>query len=156
MSASYHWALMIGPKKETEGSQGYRYHAKERIRAGGISEFYFEERKCSLLPTSMLLVRIMVGKIVDEQRLVAILRDTPIRRDRSEWNCVSWVQEALEAIRADGRILGTNSAEWQTVRDETMAYCQRKKDQHRFDGQGIYDGKKVPTYDLTRQREIIS
>lgn len=147
---------MIGPKEEIEGSQGYRYHAKERIRAGGISEFYFEERKCSLLPTSMLLVRIMIGKIVDGQRLVAILRKIPVRRDQAEWNCVSWVQEALETIMADGKLLGTNSVEWGTVRDETMAYCQRKKDQHRFDGHGVYDGKKVPTYDLIRLKEVVS
>ncbi|KAK1139580.1 hypothetical protein N8T08_000653 [Aspergillus melleus] len=34
------------------------------------SEWFFEERECSLAPTSMSLVRIMVGKVVDGNRLV--------------------------------------------------------------------------------------
>lgn len=146
---------MIGPKIEAEGSLGYRYHAKERIQPEGISEWYFEERACSLFPTSMLLVRVMIGKVAERNRLVKILRNTPIRRGQPGWNCVSWVQEALETMKADGNVLGTNSAEWEKVRDEAMSYCQRKKDQHRFNGQGNYDGKKVPTYDLIEMKEVI-
>ncbi|KAJ5189668.1 hypothetical protein N7491_008287 [Penicillium cf. griseofulvum] len=52
----------------------------------------------------------------------------------TSWNCVFWVKEALEVIKVDPKALGTSVVGWERVRNEAMAYCQRKKDQHRFDG----------------------
>ncbi|KAF7509587.1 hypothetical protein GJ744_007625 [Endocarpon pusillum] len=51
--------------------------------------------------------------------------------------------------------MGTSVLEWESVRDEAMKYCQRKQDQHRFDGQGLYDSSKAPTYDLVEGKETI-
>ncbi|CBF69419.1 uncharacterized protein ANIA_11511 [Aspergillus nidulans FGSC A4] len=62
---TYHWALIVGPKIETPGKIGMRYHAKELPKAGGGSEWYFGGSKCQLTPTSMLLVRVMIGKVED-------------------------------------------------------------------------------------------
>lgn len=47
---------------------------------------------------------------------------------------------------ADGKDLGTNVIEWENVCREAMAFCQNKKDQHRFDGQGNLDTSRPPTY----------
>ncbi|RAL17364.1 uncharacterized protein BO97DRAFT_409809 [Aspergillus homomorphus CBS 101889] len=132
---TYHWALMVGPKIETEGSQGVRFHAKETIQPEG-SQWRLEERPCGLLMTSMLLVRVMIAKIENRARLAEILRRTPIRQGQAGWNCVSWVKEALERLTAKWKVLGTNVVEWETVRHAAMDYCQQKKNQHRFDGQG--------------------
>lgn len=134
---------------------GVRYHAKERPKGGGVIEWYFDERNCSLAPTNMLLVRVLIGKVKDGNRLAEILRATPIRQDQTGWNCVSWVREALERLKADGKALGTSLIEWETVRTEAMAYCQRKKDQHRFDGQGDFDMRKTPTYDMLERKETV-
>lgn len=84
-----------------------------------------------------------------------ILRNTPIRQGQPGWNCVFWVKEALEILKLDPKALGTNVVEWEKVRYETMDYCQRKKDQHRFDGQGNFNMRTVPTYDLMERKEII-
>lgn len=151
----YHWALVVGPKVETEDGVGARYHAKERPKLGGSSEWFFEEREIPLIPTSTLLVRIMVGKVEDGKRLVDILRNTPVRQGQPGWNCVFWVKEALQALEASGKALGTNVVEWERVRNQAMSYCQQKKDQHRFDGQGNFDTSKAPTYDLLERKEII-
>jgi hypothetical protein len=132
-----------------------RYHAKERPKLGGGSEWFFEERECPLAPTSMLLVRIVIGKVMDGSRVVEILRATPIRQGLPGWNCVSWVQEALETLGADPKALGTNVTDWAKVRNQAMGYCQQKKDQHRFDGQGNFDMRKVPTFDLMELKEIV-
>jgi len=79
---------MIGPKVEKEGFTGVRYHAINKLdSSGGGSEWFFEERESSLTPTNMLLVRIMVGKVTDKNRLVDILRKTPIRQGQPGWNC---------------------------------------------------------------------
>lgn len=121
----------------------------------GGSEWFFEERECPLAPTSMLLVRIMVGKVADGIRLVEILRRTPIRQGQPGWNCVFWVKEALETIKRDGKAVGTSVIEWDKVRNQAMGYCQHKKDQHRFDGRGNFDMRKVPTFDLMSLKEVI-
>lgn len=103
----------------------------------------------------MLLVRIMIGKIENKARVIRLLRNNPIKQGRPGWNCVVWVEEALEALKADGKAMGTSILEWERIRDGAMNYCQRKKDQHRFDGQGSYDVSKAPTYDLIQGKETI-
>ena len=44
---------------------------------------------------------------------------------------------------------------WDLIRDTTMAYRQRKKDEHRFDGQGKFDVQKAAMYDLIKGKELI-
>ncbi|KAJ5296010.1 hypothetical protein N7508_010831 [Penicillium antarcticum] len=150
---TYHWGLIVGPKVETDNKTGVRYHAKERIKIGG-SEWQFEESPCPLSADSMLLVRIMVGKVANVPHLIETLRGTPIRGGQSGWNCISWVKEALKGL-AEEKTLGTCVLDWTKVRDESMAYCQRKKDEHRFDGLGKFDMKKPATYDLLTEKDII-
>jgi hypothetical protein len=150
----YHWSIIIGPKVEADNI-GFRYHAKEKPSPGGGSTWEFEETECNLKATQMLLIRVLIGKVANGPRTVEILRNTPIRQGEPGWNCVGWVKEALETLKADGKALGTSSLEWSTVRDEAMGYCQRKKDQHRFDGKGNFDMSKAPTYDLLKHREIV-
>ncbi|OAL52616.1 hypothetical protein IQ07DRAFT_620193 [Pyrenochaeta sp. DS3sAY3a] len=118
-----------GPKDEVEKGVGMRYHVNERITG---SAWLFEERETTLLATSMLLVRVMIAKVEDRNRCVA------------GWNCVGWVQEALQSV-----------TEWTEVRIAAMEYCSRKKDEHRFDGQGTYDMTKAPRYDLVERTEKI-
>jgi hypothetical protein len=132
-----------------------RYHAKERITGPNASAWLFEERETTLSATSMLLVRVMIAKVEKKDRFVSIVRSTPIRQGVVGWNCVGWVQEALQNLEADGKALGTSVTDWTKVRDAAMEYCQRKKDEHRFDGQGHYDMTKAPTYDLVERKERI-
>jgi hypothetical protein len=131
-----------------------RYHAKNTPMHGG-SQWLFEEHDCSLAPSNMLLVRVMVAKVEKKDRLISVLRNTPIKQGQQGWNCVSWVKEALERLKADGKALGRGITEWKLVRGAAMGYCQRKKDQHRFDGTGNFDMSKAPTYDLIEGKEII-
>lgn len=147
--------MIVGPKIEDDSKTGVEYHAKERISAEGKIEWAFHENECPLKPANMLLVRILIGKVKDRNRLARILNQTPIRQGQAGWNCVSWVKEALERVKTDGKALGTSVIDWEPVRSEAMRYCQDKKDQHRFDGQRDFDMSKAPTYDLIRKREIV-
>jgi hypothetical protein len=73
-----------------------------------------EKRKCPVIPTSMLLVRIMIGKVEDGNQLVEILRTTPVPKSQPEWNCVSRVKEALETLEADSKALARESPSGQS------------------------------------------
>ena len=103
----------------------------------------------------MLLVRIMIAKVDDNGQFVNILRSTPIRQAQQDWNCVLWMKEALEKLHVETKALGTKVIEWEKVRDGAMTYCQRKRDEHRFDGEGKFDMNKVPTYDLVERKETV-
>ena len=152
----YHWALLIGPKNETPAGIGVRFDAKEKIEGPGRSAWVFEEREISLFATEMLLVRMVIAKIEKRDLVESILRNVPIRQRTEGWNCVGWVKEALELLTDNNSpALGTNVTEWVKVRDAVMSYCERKKKEHRFDGKGNFDTRKVPTYDLILDKEII-
>jgi len=119
-------------------------------------QWVYEEKVIPLVATNMLLVRIMIGKVTNMERLKETLRGVPIVQGDPEWNCVSWVKNALKAFQDDSKALGTCQIDWERVRDAAMDYCQDKKDQHRFDGTRNFDTSKAPTYDLLEEREVIS
>ncbi|KAH9883043.1 hypothetical protein J1614_000410, partial [Plenodomus biglobosus] len=144
----YHWVLIVGPKDEVENGVGMRYHANERVTGPDSSAWLFEERETTLAPTSMLLVRVMIAKMENKDRFISM-------QGVAGWNCVGWVQEVLQSLEADGKALGTGVTEWVKARNAAMEYCQRKKEEHRFDGQGNFDMSKVPTYDLIVRKETI-
>lgn len=115
----------------------------------------FEEKEIPLVATQMLLVRICVGKIEKNRRVKEILRNVPVRENVAGWNCVYWVVEALKRLEEDGRAMGTNELDWTNIRDTTMAYIEKKKQDHRFDGRGPFDTSKPATYDLLEGTETI-
>ena len=112
-----------------------------------------------MIPTAMILVRIVIAKIRDKRRVLATLKEIPMRPERPGWNCVEWLMEALEALGVDGRALGTSVTDWRTIRDSVMAYVNQKHTQHRFDGKarpGQFDTTRVSTYDLLDGVEIFA
>ncbi|KAI1270275.1 hypothetical protein F5Y18DRAFT_421766 [Xylariaceae sp. FL1019] len=152
---TYHWALILGPKKEDGGhAMGARFHAKEEAAVSG-AVWNFEEKAIAMRPTNMQLVRVVVAKVVDRKRLLAILRGIPVRSDIAGWNCVGWVQEALEALIQDGKCLGTSAKSWTAARDAAMSYVAQKKAAHRFDGQAEWDQRLAATWDMLGDKELI-
>lgn len=103
----------------------------------------------------MLLVRIVVGKIKNMNRLRSILDNTPVRTELKVWNCVEWVREALLAAIRDGQALGTCASDWKSVRDTAMGFVERKKASHQFDGSQSYDPTKATTWDMLAKVELI-
>ncbi|KAM7197043.1 hypothetical protein V8F20_006796 [Naviculisporaceae sp. PSN 640] len=150
----YHWALLTGPKNEQSGSPGNRMHAREYPSPTG-STWAYEHRDITMNATNMILVRIVVGKITNMNRLLEIVGNVPIRGNVPGWNCVEWVREALQLLGQDDTALGTKVTDWQTVRDAAMEYAVKKAAEHRFDGTvSTFDTSKVPTYCLLTRKEI--
>lgn len=149
----YHWALMIGPKTETEGKSGTKHHAKEIFTENGI-QWLYEKKEVSLAPADMLLVRVMIGKVEDKHRLESVLGRVPIRGGTPGWNCVGWIQEALQELERDGKALGTSVTAWQSVRDIAMWYCGHKRSENRFTAQK-YNPQKCPIYDIIEGKETV-
>jgi hypothetical protein len=117
----------------------------------------FEDFEISLRPTSMIMVRVLIGKVADVKRLREAFARTPIRagtQGYEAWNCVYWAQEALSYAAHDGKALGTCHTDWAHVRDTVMWYIARKVAEHRFDGQVQFDPNKIATWDALEGKEI--
>lgn len=119
-------------------------------------EFVFEERPVSMMPADMILVRLMLAKVENMDRLTQLLRQIPIRRAEEEnWNFVSWVKEALLRIEQSKGVVGKSVVDRKAVRDAALTYCQQKRYQHRFDGTGKHDHSQVPTFDMMQMKETV-
>jgi hypothetical protein len=59
-------------------ASGIRYHAKDRTDATGVTAWTFESVEISIQPTSMILVRITVAKVLETKKLEEILRIIPV------------------------------------------------------------------------------
>lgn len=107
----------------------------------------------------MLLVRIMVAKIIDTEALIRILRETPVQQSNPDWNCVSWVKEALERLRAEaeteGTVVGRHKLEWELVRGAAMRYCRAKRKARRFERTTSDRVNFVPTFNLAEGYEAV-
>ena len=154
---TYHWAIIVGPKNEVEGGQGMRYHVRQRMNPSspGQHVWQYEALDIPLRQTSMLLARIMIGKVVDGSRLARVLEQVPLVQKEPRWTCRIWVPDAIAALEADGKCLGTRITEWQKVEQKSNAYVARKREQRRYDGSGTWEPGTVPTYDLLEEKEVI-
>ncbi len=155
MPCSYHWGLLTGPKADDKNAKGTRYHAKNPITATGVSEWIYDEQVINVARTNSLLVRVVVAKVTDMGRLQAAIRGVPIVQGDPAWTCITWVRNALEAVGADGKAVGTARLDWETVRRTAKEYVGKKKAAHRFDGKGDADMTITATYDLLEGREIV-
>lgn len=121
----------------------------------GTMQWRYEECSIPLAPTGMLLVRVLVAKIANIERLITIIRKVSVIQKDPEWNCVLWVKEALQMIRADSRAVGTATLDWNAVRDAAVSYHEQKAAEHRFDGKAKFDQSRAATFDLLEGRETI-
>ncbi|KAI1438274.1 hypothetical protein GGR50DRAFT_485993 [Xylaria sp. CBS 124048] len=159
---SYHWALHVSPKIEPEdGGKGMRFHAREKLVIAGSppraqTVWAYDEAAVPLQRTAMVLVRIMIGKVKDRNRLRRIFQNIPLRPDVPDWNCVGWVQEAVETAFQDGEALGSCAKSWTAVRDTAMWYIAEKRAVHRFDSQAVgrFDLKRTATWDMLKDKEL--
>jgi len=155
---TYHWALISGPKVEHEGSVGKRYHARQRdhMENGQLrSRWEYEELEIGTAPTQMILVRVLIAKVINVERLGEILRTVPLVQDDKDWTCRIWVRDAIARLAAEKGVLGRSVTDWATVENTAKQYVRKKKDQHRFDGTVEWDRRKVPTWDLIQKKETI-
>ncbi|PHH66399.1 hypothetical protein CDD81_7454 [Ophiocordyceps australis] len=155
----YHWAFLAGPKKHPRsGSRHIMYHAKENLVVSGDPPQV--RRQWAYVNDSdraaMLLVRIVVGKIVDRERLNDIFTQVPLGTDDPDYNCVFWMQDAFRRVLQDSQAVRTTVSSWESVRQTAMEYVGQKKLAHRFDGKDtsiIFDPLKPATWDMLLETE---
>lgn len=154
---TFHWAIIVGPKEEVEGGRGYRYHARQRLdpTRPGRMLWVYEALEIPLVQTSMLLGRIMIAKVTDNTQLRRTLAAVPVVQHDPLWTCRIWVKNAIAALEADRKSLGTRVTNWTTIEQIANDYINRKRAQRRYDGSRVWAPGTVPTFDLLENKESI-
>ena len=102
----------------------------------------------------ILLARLVIAKITDEDGLISIFRSTPAVQNDPEWRCRHWVAEVLRRIREDCQVVGTAQLDWAVIEREGRNYVLDKKSQGRY-GAGADVEAPKPTLDLLGGKETI-
>lgn len=160
---SYHWALLIGPKSPLRSEAGSIYHIVHANSDFITTPFYYEETDLSDNPhqSRSVLARIALAKIVDEQRVIEILRSLapPTETDAagtsqssfdsdgvSSMSCLSWVKLAWENLSGDSqRPLKSyfGPKEWPSIEARARKYIKRKRTQGRYQANIDYEDVNI-------------
>ncbi|KAJ9650954.1 hypothetical protein H2198_009748 [Neophaeococcomyces mojaviensis] len=179
---SHHWALLIGSKSPLRSEAGTAYHVVHSSEASGNkSPLLYEETDLveNRHQSRALLVRITLAKVLDEQRVIALLRSNAAITNKnsqgdprgrqestgsietSSLSCLSWVKSAWELLSSDSHkplksYFGPD--DWEDIDARARKYVKRKKQQGRF--QTVAEGQivswkvaEVPTWNFWENRE---
>ena len=102
---SYHWAFIVGPKKETERTTpaSKRYRAINTKLSNYTAPWRYEVVNLRRPVTSLLLVRITIAKVVDQVLLERTLQNIPVAQ-RPRFTCRTWVSAAIATLAKDGSL----------------------------------------------------
>ncbi|KAI0532519.1 hypothetical protein GGR58DRAFT_517658 [Xylaria digitata] len=147
----YHWGFLIGPKVEREDVvPGIRYHVKNSPLGWTYEEVSLENIRNAI----NLLARILVAKIENEPRLIALLRRLPVTQGDPNWRCRTWIASALAEIEKDGKCVGTAELNWQKIEAFARQYVGGKTANGRY--QSALDLLKAkPTWNMLENKESV-
>lgn len=147
----YHWGFLIGPKAErSDVIPGARYHVKNFPLGWTYEEIPLENVRA----TNSLLARILIAKIEDEQRLIALFRRLPVLQDDPNWRCRTWIASALVEIAKDGKCVGTAELNWQKIEAVARQYVDHKTASGRYRSAADLM-KPKPTWDMLENKESV-
>lgn len=115
---------------------------------------YKEVSLPNIQSTNNLLARLVVAKIEDEDRLVDILRSTPIVQDNPDWRCRHWLADAISRVASDGKAVGTAQLNWAKVEAVARDYVGKKVAAGRYSKAEDMALPK-PTWDMLEEKEIV-
>lgn len=161
MPSRYAWALLVGPKEDaidpSLAVQGRRIQVVEDpYNARWQLEGLMQNNIRNTGPD--MLVRVLVGKIVDKPRFGAAVYATPVGEDDPAYRNMWWVFEALERLREGGGVregvVGEGARlEWMQVAMVVKSLYEKRA------AAGIFDKKydantPKPAFDLIKERWI--
>lgn len=148
----------MGPKFENQDHvPGKRYHVKNISVPDPAIKDRWEYEEVDLpdvRTTGHLMIRILIGKILDEARFVAILRSVPVVQHNHNWTCLTWVMQSLSALERDNQAMGTAILDGPRIESIAKQYAANKIAANRFEtSSNSLDPK--PAYDLLNNKEMI-
>ncbi|KAG5649310.1 hypothetical protein H0H81_004692 [Sphagnurus paluster] len=169
----HHWSLVLTPKNidhgDTYTNNVFRFHVTNSITVRGNTPgtihygnppWRFECRSSNALRSGSIIGRVLVAKLsatvsLAEQSnyIEGIVRPggsggVPVVQNHPSWNCVSWVQSALAALKMAGGELGSIPDIFPGGSHEREICKFADKCMDKFLGQGGQEISSLPFLDL--------
>jgi hypothetical protein len=128
-----------------------QYHVKNPVGRGWV---YEELELRDVRTMNPLLARILIAKIVDERRLVEVIRTTPLVQDDEEWRCRSWIAQVLERLAGERGVVGRAELSWVKIEALARDYVGRKTAGGRYGSEADPKMPK-PTWDMLLGKETV-
>ncbi|KAN0110808.1 hypothetical protein V8E51_007195 [Hyaloscypha variabilis] len=114
--ARYHWAFLAIPGNNSSHPDiATRFHARDYYINPDETHWIYEEIHVSALGTPKLLSKTYIGDVSDEDRFLEAVRDAPVKQDKG-WNCVNWIESAMEMIWEDGVLENGKRDGWEELK----------------------------------------
>lgn len=122
----YHWALLAIPANSNKAT---RFHARDFFSGQDETHWLYEEIHVDARGTPKLLTKTLIGDINDWDGLFEILRDVPLDQETADWNCLSWIRDALRAVGQDGTVVSGRSGVgcWSALRRFVLGAADAEK-----------------------------
>lgn len=158
---SYHYALLIAPKiavsKPGQPVPASKLHVKNTLQTVDgqvLQPWRFERVELSdIAEDARLLACAVIGKVCSQAEVETAIEQTPVDQIEGggEFNCLTWVRDALERARLSSGVSGLLS--WEVIQPGALEYVNTKKKQGRWDaGQNT---ERTPVMDLLTARELV-
>ncbi|ELR04312.1 hypothetical protein VC83_06006 [Pseudogymnoascus destructans] len=157
---TYHYALHISSPEGASSPEirTMKYHCKNIITVteGTVSiPWVYEAVKVDPDSDPRIVVRILLGDVSRIDLVDSLLEAVPVGQgSKEDFNCVSWVKDALFRLEQAGVISRGDISDWDSVERTALDYVNEKKQQGRFEFGWKGDTSRVATFDRTLGREI--
>ncbi|KFY64528.1 hypothetical protein V496_03178 [Pseudogymnoascus sp. VKM F-4515 (FW-2607)] len=143
---TYHYALHVSSSEgvSSPSIRTMKYHCKNIIAVteGTVSiPWVYEAVKIDPESDPRIVVRVLLGDVSHIDMVDSLLEAVPVGEGRKEdFNCVSWVKDALLRLDQAGVISRGDVSGWESVERTALDYVTEKKQQGRFES-----GWEAPT-----------
>ncbi|KFY03544.1 hypothetical protein O988_01412 [Pseudogymnoascus sp. VKM F-3808] len=102
-----------------------------------------------------IVVRVLLGDLSRIDLVDTLFEAVPVGQgSKEDFNCVSWVKDALFQLSQAGIISRGDISDWESVEKTALGYVNDKKRQGRFESGWEGDASRVATFDKTLGREV--
>ncbi|KYK59914.1 hypothetical protein DCS_01048 [Drechmeria coniospora] len=139
------------PSSRPRAVAGTRYHAKNPLPGGWR---YEQVPLLNARHTPNLLVRVLISKIADEDRVIDILRHASLVPNDPNFRCRRWIADALDRLQHDAETMGTAFLDRHAVETVRRDYLRSKSADGRFAEPDSLDNRRPkPAWDVLKNME---
>lgn len=154
---TYHYALHIS-SPEGPAIRTMKYHCKNIITVAEDTvsiPWVYEAVRIDPDSDPRIVVRVLLGDVSRIDLVDSLLGAVPVGQgSKEDFNCVSWIKDALLYLYQVGVISRGDISDWESVKSTALTYVNEKKQQGRFESGWEGDTSRVATFDRTLGREV--
>lgn len=154
---TYHYALHISPNVESFNPvirNTTKFHCKNILRSvegKAVISWIYEAVKVNPHYDDRILVRVLLAEFIQDKTLEKLFAEAPVVQEDTNFNCITWVRQALLRMKEAGII---RIEDWESIQRTALEYVHKKKQQGRFEASWEGNCSGVATFDLISGVEI--